>query len=240
MRRELKCEECGKLFLSPKGHHKTCSPDCSLARKKRIACQRTKSWIENNAERRRAYQLSRHQPMKFFACKNCEKTFVKRNSKLFCSIACRGKYRRKTKPDWYKNAHTRRKQYYNSQSLARYYRARENAPWQIMVEVAEVRARKKKIPYDLTVDWAKNRWTGRCEATGIPFILGNKIRGPFSPSLDQITAGAGYTQNNCRFVIWAFNAAKGVGTDADMLQLAKAIVAHQEPTDAATWLSLPG
>ena len=109
-----------------------------------------------------------------------------------------------------------------------------------MLDMARVRARKKALPFNLTKEWCESRWTGRCEVTGVKFIVGTKIRGPFSPSLDQIKPSAGYTQDNCRFILWAVNNMKGVGSNADMAEIAKAIVEHHESKYAGLVLSLPG
>ena len=61
--------------------------------------------------------------------------------------------------------------------------------------------------------------------TDIPFIV-SKRPAPFlfSPSIDRIDPAQGYVTSNCRFVLFAVNAMKGSGTDADILVIAKAIV----------------
>lgn len=75
------------------------------------------------------------------------------------------------------------------------------------------------------MEWAEKRWTGKCEITGLPFILSTQ-RNPylFSPSLDKIVPSLGYVPDNCRFILHAVNALKGAGTDEQMLEIAKAIV----------------
>lgn len=45
---------------------------------------------------------------------------------------------------------------------------------------------------------------GVCEVTGLPFDMATP-RGPFSPSLDQIRPGEGYTTNNVQVVCLIFN-----------------------------------
>jgi hypothetical protein len=93
-----------------------------------------------------------------------------------------------------------------------------------------MRAKEKNLSFDLSDEWACARWDGCCEITKIPFRL-NVKRGPhpFSPSVDRKNPLEGYTQGNTRFILWGCNAVKGVGTDADMLEIACAIVIASAP-----------
>lgn len=104
--------------------------------------------------------------------------------------------------------------------------ARLISPWLRLVSSAKSRALKYNIPFDLTEEWAVSRWTGQCELTNIPFRTDLPGSGPktFSPSIDQIKPRAGYTQTNCRFVLWAVNALKHDGTDEDMYLVAAALI----------------
>lgn len=106
------------------------------------------------------------------------------------------------------------------------YAARTIAPWVGLVKGAKERAKKRGLPFDLTLEWAQARWTGSCELTGIPFRTDERGCGPkvYAASVDQITAKAGYTRDNCRFVLWAVNALKHDGTDADMYLIASALL----------------
>jgi hypothetical protein len=98
-------------------------------------------------------------------------------------------------------------------------------PYMYLVSCARTRSKKRGVKCDLTVEWAVSRWTGRCEVTGLPFKVGSAGAGPFSPSIDKIDPKGGYTVRNCRFVLHALNCMKGIGTDKDMLRVAKAVVA---------------
>lgn len=103
---------------------------------------------------------------------------------------------------------------------------RQAYPWERLLRAASDRARAKGLPFTLTEEWATTRWTGRCEISGISFVVKNTGEpGPkfFSPSIDQIEAKAGYTPENCRFVLWAVNALKHDGSDEDMILVAKSI-----------------
>jgi hypothetical protein len=168
-------------------------------------------------------------------CLVCNTQFVSyRGFQKFCSKECREKAwattfrkraaeksreRRKANPEWYR---AREPGYYKT------YRAKLTSirPWKYLLQSRRYDARNKNLPFDLTNEWAAARWTGKCEITGIAFGLNGK-RGPFpfSPSVDRIDPTKGYTQDNCRFVLWGCNAIKGVGTDADMYKIACAIAA---------------
>lgn len=92
---------------------------------------------------------------------------------------------------------------------------------------AKARAAAKGTPFDLTLEWLLPRMeAGICEATGIPFDM-EASRGWNTPSLDQISAGAGYTKSNTRLVIFALNAACGTWGENRLLTIASAISARR-------------
>ncbi len=84
----------------------------------------------------------------------------------------------------------------------------------------------RNLPFTLTDEWARARWTGKCELTGIPFVVEGKHGKFFSPSLDRIDPKLGYVDGNCRFILFAVNTLKGVGTDEDMMLVARGLVAN--------------
>jgi hypothetical protein len=90
---------------------------------------------------------------------------------------------------------------------------------------ALTRARERGLPFDITTGWVLTRLlVGRCEVSGLRFDDAPKQgRGQFIPSIDRRNPEAGYTEANCRLVVWIYNAAKGVGTDEDVMRLAKAL-----------------
>lgn len=91
---------------------------------------------------------------------------------------------------------------------------------------AEGRAAALRVPFDLTARWAMHKLlAGRCEATGLRFETSNPgTRSNFTPSVDRKIPALGYTRENCRVVIWGYNAAKGSGTDEDVMRMAEALV----------------
>lgn len=166
-------------------------------------------------------------------CDICGTAFVKtkRNAR-YCSPACykkswsinnrekaaeKSRLRRLANPSWYES---REPGYYKT------YRAKSTSkhPWKYLFNSRRRDAIAKKLPFDLDDDWARLRWNNKCEITGITFRQ-NGARGPhpFSPSLDRIIPTLGYIKTNCRFILWGCNALKGVGSDDDMYEIARAI-----------------
>lgn len=237
------CLECGKVFAKIHKRQVTCSPECSLARKKRIVRLRVKEWY---AAHRTEVLLKSKKPPVFLLCKNpnCGKQFQRKGpTQKFCCHSCQAKHRRKINPEWYREAYKRHGDKSRARCMKNYRRTREKTPWKPLLEMAKARGRKKGTPCDIDNAWASARWTSRCEITGIPFELGRARRGLFSPSIDQIDAGKGYTKDNARFVLWAINSFKHEGTDEEMMYIARAIVtAHDAQKDlspVAAFLSLP-
>ena len=109
-----------------------------------------------------------------------------------------------------------------------YKKSRKEKPWRILVDSAKLRAKKKNVPCSIDGAWAEARWNGYCELTGIPFATSG-ARSPYSPSIDRRDPKLGYTKENCRFVLWAINAFKTDGTDTQMLEIARALLAHIPP-----------
>ena len=100
-----------------------------------------------------------------------------------------------------------------------------NQSW-VIARGARLRARKLGVEHNLTKEWVAKTWTGRCEVTGIAFALRSSTITAFSPSVDRVDNNKGYTQDNCRWVLFGVNAMKNVGSDADLLFIASAIVAR--------------
>lgn len=113
---------------------------------------------------------------------------------------------------------------------------RQNYQWANALSGARKRALMLGLPFDLTREWAIATWTGLCAISGLPFVLGKPGDHWRTPSIDRIIPDVGYKQDNCRFVLFGVNALKGTGTDKEMFEVAKAIVANSpllfcEPPD---------
>jgi len=97
------------------------------------------------------------------------------------------------------------------------------------ISKTKTRAKAKKLAFNLTTRWYRTKIrNGICEATGLLLDLGPtkepNLINPFSPSIDRVDNEQGYTKDNCRVVIWMYNRAKGIDTDADVLIMARALL----------------
>lgn len=67
------------------------------------------------------------------------------------------------------------------------------------------------MEFDLTKEWVKAR-ADVCELSGLPFrpeYDGVHGRNPFAPSVDRIDSNRGYTQDNCRVILYCLNMGLG-------------------------------
>ena len=96
-------------------------------------------------------------------------------------------------------------------------RGRMNSMWHTLKKGAEQRG----LDFEISQDWLYNKiLLGRCEKTGIPFVLDadehedsvtskGQVRNPWAPSIDRIDSTKGYTEENCVIVCYVYNMAKG-------------------------------
>ncbi len=94
--------------------------------------------------------------------------------------------------------------------VARIYRKTVGGRISGMLRDARSRSKKTGIFCDLTRDWISARLKNGCELTGLPFRYSNDGRSkmdPFAPSIDKRDPSRGYTQENCRVVLWGINMA---------------------------------
>lgn len=111
----------------------------------------------------------------------------------------------------------------------REYNARPAAKALALLTSCRLRAQKKALPFDLTLDWISDRViAGVCELTGLPFDFGSVPNGwtynPRSPSVDQIIAGAGYKTSNCRVILTSLNNALSQYGDEHFEEVASAFL----------------
>lgn len=140
-------------------------------------------------------------------CYACGKAFSSKQDRAkFCSARC-------THRVWVSKNRAR----YNARMRSFQKKARKATPWYPLLGSARQRARDAKRAFKLTQDWARERWNGRCELTGIPFRVSKKHRTAFSGSIDRIDSRRGYTPDNCRFILWGLNLIKANGTDEELL-----------------------
>lgn len=159
-------------------------------------------------------------------CTECGKTYQRiRVTKRFCSQKCRRDNYYKTSPEVFVRRARKYHQRYSERILSRQQETRRRTPWVPLVSSARSRASNKGFEFNLSNEWGRARWTGRCEVTGIEFFVAKRGPGPhpMSPSIDRVDGTKGYTTDNCRFTLWAVNAFKHVGTEADMFMVAEQI-----------------
>lgn len=110
---------------------------------------------------------------------------------------------------------------------------RAELEWYAPLLAAGDRSRQKGHEFDLTMDWARDTYAGVCSLTDIPFIIssqgpaGKPGGRPYSPSIDRINPLKGYTQDNCRWVLFAVNSFKGIMSDPEMYHIAEALLRNR-------------
>ncbi len=97
-----------------------------------------------------------------------------------------------------------------------------------MYSSAKYTAKCHNLEFNLTTQWIiKKIKQGRCEMTGMKFTLEAPRKGyfhnPYSPSLDRHDQTKGYTKDNVKVVIWAYNQAKGQWNRKHFRRIIKAI-----------------
>lgn len=91
------------------------------------------------------------------------------------------------------------------------------------------RSQNRKLPFDLTVEFLEELFKNTCcQVTGIPFkyelVEGKSRMAPWSPSIDQVRPGEGYTKDNVQLVCWAYNVAKGEWPSDVVFHMAKHLI----------------
>jgi hypothetical protein len=239
----VECAECCESFLPQKKKQQWCSSRCYSKHWKRNNKDSYKAymkkWRAENPSNIEKYNVRRRQERREIFCKECETIFLTKYSQTrYCSTKCRGKARRNRPGEKHKERLRQRTWLRKNKEKANAYgrtyykhyvqKKMTAQPWSTLLVGAKQRAKNKKLAFNLTPEWAASRWTGYCEITGLPFSepskrVGHKNRN-MSPSIDRIIPAGGYTQNNCRIILWAVNCFKRDSSDAEMLKIAKALV----------------
>lgn len=104
---------------------------------------------------------------------------------------------------------------------------------QCLIAHARIRARRKKLLFDLDEHESSIQAridAGFCELTGYPFDLRGGQRQFASPSLDRINPALGYVIGNVRVICFAMNSALGNWGEAAFAEIALAwIVKRASP-----------
>jgi hypothetical protein len=105
----------------------------------------------------------------------------------------------------------------------------------ILLDRARRRAKEKGWPKPtINVAWVRERLErGACELSGLPFKLerGGRTGNPFGPSIDRIDCTKPYTEENCRVIVWALNAAFAEWGEDEFRLIARAWLAKRPGCD---------
>lgn len=96
---------------------------------------------------------------------------------------------------------------------------------QVSIKSARKRALEKNLPFDLTAEWYDAEFEKGCAVTGLP-LEPNGSKTAYTAHVDKKIPKLGYLMSNCRLVCATFNLAKKHWTDADVLKMARALVAR--------------
>lgn len=242
------CPWCGNSFVRQANRQVYCSDKCRAtqnsrnyhARHREKLIEVSRAWHAANPERaketRRAWHEKNRDKANAARRARRERLRDEENAKSRANHAKNREQANADRREWHAEnrdeSNSRRRQYRvdhleDEKSTQRKWRARtrEQRAATSLVSGAKYRAVKKNLPFDLTKEWVLSRWTGHCELSGLPFSVRYDSPGPkfYSPSIDRIDPKLGYTQANCRVVLWAVNSLKHDGTDADMYRVAKAL-----------------
>lgn len=110
-------------------------------------------------------------------------------------------------------------------------RYRQKHPEQVLYSSARERAKKKKIPFNITREDIVIPEYCPILDVKLKIKVGSHGGGPFSPSLDRIVPELGYVKGNVRVISLLANNMKSNANNEQLLQFAKWI---QENIDGST------
>lgn len=197
-----------------------------MVRTKEQLAEYHKKWREQNKDLLAAYKERNKERIAIrqreYAERNRERILTKKREHRIKTTEQRRAYN----AEWYRKNRERKYAYdlakrrANKDKIREYTRAYHLArPWNRMLHTAKKRCKATGMEFSLTADWAKARWTGKCEISGVEMFSGVGGQCMRSPTIDRKDAKAGYTPDNCRFVCLALNAMRGDGTDEEMMDL---------------------
>lgn len=166
---------------------------------------------ENRREYYRAYRAANKEKLAEQARVNARRRYAENPEKY--KALNKAKY--EANPNAYQESSTRWKDE-NAEELklkrkAQYDRRKREEREVSALIGARNRAKQKGMDFDLTKEWVKAR-ADRCELSGLPFrpeYDGVHGRNPFAPSVDRIDSSRGYTQDNCRVILYCLNMGLG-------------------------------
>lgn len=115
--------------------------------------------------------------------------------------------------------------------LANAKRSRTRTPRRVIQTILIQALKRRPADDPIALDELMAMWDaneGRCALSGIKMTWGQGRVLATSISLDRIDPDIGYAKGNVRLVCHSVNAFRGRMTDAEMLEMARAIVAHAD------------
>lgn len=112
----------------------------------------------------------------------------------------------------------------NDVQRARYAHHKKSSPFKHRCSRARTRARRLKVPFNLTPDYLESLWTGKCPVTGVGLNLDTDRKDEAAAELDRFIPEKGYTIGN---VAWLSRKANRVKNNTD-LKLMKQLIKWME------------
>lgn len=86
------------------------------------------------------------------------------------------------------------------------------------------------MEFSLSPEWLEARLRmGRCVKTGIEFdltVTTEQHANPFAPSIDRLDCSEGYTEQNCRLVVWIYNVMRQDFSDEHIERFARSFAGN--------------
>ena len=102
----------------------------------------------------------------------------------------------------------------------------ERADKRNAIRASKDRAKKKGLPFNLTLDHLNEIWPdgNKCPVFGVPFVRGRGGPIPTSPTIDRIEPAKGYTIGNIEVISRRANLIKSDATAAQVMIVAQYLV----------------
>lgn len=190
-------------------------------------CKRPKVFSDFHADRSNSLGIQ-------YVCKECSKLRAKKYAKDHPEY-----FKEKGKERYNPTENPRRYQKTRDNFLARAsaYRATPRGKLMGLLSTAKKRAAKSGKEFELTIEWAVERFeaqSGVCLLTRIPFVLerggyNERFHHPYAPSLDRIDSGGGYTIANTRLVCTIVNLALNRFGDEALRRMCEGYISTNQP-----------
>lgn len=129
---------------------------------------------------------------------------------------------------------------YNSRPdvIARIEAWKRATPRHMLSKGLNVALKRRPTANPVSVNELLTMWLaqeGKCAISGIAMTWRGGKTMATSISIDRIESSAGYSKNNVRLICTAINRFRGNGSDAEMIEMARAIIAKADASAGPTW-----